>query len=445
MSFNPIRWKLHWQILLALALSTLFACALMPAIGETFSGNVEVFCQFIGKLFMNALKMVIVPLIVASIISGVMHLGAEKGVGRMGFKTFLYYTFSGAAAVLVGVVVVNIIGPGNIDAETAAAMLGRGSETAMSEGLMAKVEGRGTSDLFDIFLRMFPANIVDAATKNGQLLGVITFSLLFGAFIGKLKPEQREVQQKFWESTQEVMLQLTDFIIRFAPIGVFGLVTPVLFNAPIADLIGAIFWFFVTVLLALSIHFFISLGLVLKFVAKVNPITHYKEMVPVLLTAFSTASSSATLPLTIDTVEERAKVSKKTCSFTLPLGATVNMDGTALYECVVVLFIAQLYASTGAVALGLGQQLLVVFLALTTSIGVAGIPAASLVAIAVILPAVGLPVEAIGVVWVTDRILDMCRTSVNVFSDTVGAVAIARSEGEKPYENAEHSTLNTEC
>jgi Na+/H+-dicarboxylate symporter len=436
---NPIRWKLHWQILLALTLAALFACALMPAFDEAFSHNVEAFCQFIGKLFMNALKMVIVPLIVASIISGVMHLGAEKGVGRMGFKTVLYYTCSGAVAVIVGLIVVNLIGPGRIDADTAAAMLGRGSETAISEGLMAKVEGRGTSDLFDIFLRMFPSNIVNAATNNGQLLGVITFSLLFGAFIGKLKPEQREVQQKFWESAQEVMLKLTDFIIRFAPIGVFGLVTPVLYNAPISELIGAIFWFFTTVLLALAIHFFINLGLVLKYVGKVNPTTHYKEMTPVLLTAFSTASSSATLPLTIETVEERAKVSKKTCSFTLPLGATVNMDGTALYECVVVLFIAQLYASTGAVALGLGEQLLVVFLALTTSIGVAGIPAASLVAISVILPAVGLPVEAIGVVWVTDRILDMCRTSVNVFSDTVGAVAIARSEGEIPYPRNQES------
>ena len=441
---NPIRWKLHWQILIALTLAVLFACALMPAFGEAFSSNVQVFCTFIGKLFMNALKMVIVPLIVASIIRGVMHLGAEKGVGRMGFKTFLYYTFSGAAAVIIGVVVVNLIGPGNIDAETATAMLGRGSETAISEGLMSKVEGRGTSDMFDIFLRMFPSNIIEAATNNGQLLGVITFSLLFGAFIGKLPQAQRETQQKFWESSQEVMLKLTDFIIRFAPIGVFGLVTPILFNAPISDLIGAIFWFFITVLLALTLHVAINLCLVLKFIGKVNPITHFKEMTPVLLTAFSTASSSATLPLTIETVEERAKVSKKTCSFTLPLGATVNMDGTALYECVVVLFIAQLYASTGQAALGISQQLLVVFLALTTSIGVAGIPAASLVAISVILPAVGLPVEAIGVVWVTDRILDMCRTSVNVLSDTVGAVAIARSEGEMPYENVELSTSNIE-
>ena len=156
-------------------------------------------------------------------------------------------------------------------------------------------------------------------------------------------------------------------------------------------------------------------------------------MIPVLVTAFSTASSSATLPLTMDVVKEKAKVSNKTCAFTLPLGATINMDGTALYECIVVLFISQLYASIGGVDLTVGQQCLVVFLALTTSIGVAGIPAASLVAISIILPAVGLPVEAIGVIWVTDRILDMCRTSVNVYSDTVAAIIIDISEGGYPY------------
>lgn len=433
---NPIRWKLHWQIALSLTLSVVFACFLMPAIEGSFSNSVNSLSRFIGELFLNALKMMIVPLIAASIISGVMHLGAERGVGRIGFKTFLYYTFSGLAAVTVGVLIVNLIRPGIIDAETATAMLGRGSETAINEDLVTKVDGRGTNDLTGIFLRMFPPNIVDAATSNGQLLGVITFSLLFGAFIGKLPEKQRKTQQDFWESAQEVMLRFTDFIICFAPIGVFGLVTPILYDAPIRELIGAILMFFLTVLLALTVHLFFSLGLALKFFGKINPITHYKEMAPVILTAFSTASSSATLPLTIDTVEERAKISKKTCSFTLPLGATVNMDGTALYECIVVLFIAQLYASTGAIALDITQQLLVVFLALTTSIGVAGIPAASLVAIAIILPAVGLPVEAIGVVWIVDRILDMCRTSVNVFSDTVGAVVIARSEGEQPYETS---------
>ena len=433
MTLNPIRWKLHWQILLSLALAALVAIFVLPNSSESVVAAVETVCQRMGKLFMNALKMVIVPLVVSSIIAGVMRLGAEQGVGRMGGKTLLYYTLSGATAVLVGMLAVNLIGPGRIDAETATAMLGQAGPIAAEQGLMAKVEGKSSSDIADILLRMFPDNIIQAATSNGSLLGIITFSLLYGLFIGKIEPKMRDAQQAFWDSSQQVMLKLTEFIIRFAPIGVFGLVTPVIYAAPIKDLFGAILMFFITVLLALAIHTFITLAFALKFLGKVGPGKHYQAMAPVMLTAFSTASSSATLPLTMDTVEERAKVSKKTCSFTLPLGATVNMDGTALYECVVVLFIAQLYAATGQVALDLGQQLTVVFLALTTSIGVAGIPAASLVAIAIILPAVGLPVEAIGVVWVTDRILDMCRTAVNVFSDTVGAVVIAKSEGEEPY------------
>jgi Na+/H+-dicarboxylate symporter len=246
----------------------------------------------------------------------------------------------------------------------------------------------------------------------------------------------RAVQKQFWESFQAVILKLTEWIISFAPIGVFGLVLPILYNAPIGDLIHTLFAFFITVFLGLLIHLLFVLGILLKLFARINPFTHLKAMLPVLLTAFSTASSSATLPLTMDVVKEKAKVSNKTCAFTLPLGATINMDGTALYECIVVLFISQLYASIGGVDLTLGQQGLVVFLALTTSIGVAGIPSASLVAISIILPAVGLPVEAIGVIWVTDRMLDMCRTSVNVYSDTVAAIIIDNSEGGSPYSQA---------
>ena len=433
MTSNPLRWALHWQILAALLLAALFGLAVLPAASAGFADGFTAFCDFLGTLFMNALRMIIVPLIVASVISGVMHLGAEHGVGRLGLKTLAYYLCSGAAAVVVGLLVVNAIGPGRIDAETASAMLGRAGETSASQGLLEKVEGRGTGDILEIFLRMFPSNVVEAASNNGQLLGVIVFAILFGLFIGKLPEGPRETQQRFWDSAQQVMLRLTECIIRFAPIGVFGLVTPVLLDAPFAELFGAILLFFLTVLAALALHFFLNLGLALKFGARIPPGRHYSGMAPVLLTAFSTSSSSATLPLTMDTVGERAGVSGKICSFTLPLGATVNMDGTALYECVVVLFIAQLSAAAGGVALGLADQLVVVLLALATSVGVAGIPAASLVAISVILPAVGLPVEAIGVVWVTDRILDMCRTAVNVFSDTVGAVIISRSEGETPY------------
>ena len=430
---NPLRWSLHWQIFSALILAVIVGCGLLPILDSTLANQLEAICIFTGQLFMNALKMMIVPLIVASIISGVLQMANEKGLGRIGLKTCAYYTVSGAVAVLIGLLVVNWIQPGEVASSTAQALLGNGGEVAGSQGLLDKVSGRGSEDLFGVFLRMFPSNIVSAASSNGQLLGVICFSILFGLFIGQLKGMQKETQCNFWEGAQTVMIRMTQAIIRFAPIGVFALVTPVLWHAPFGALIDTLAWFFVTVVLALTIHFAINLALILRLLGKIQPLQHYRAMAPVLLTAFSTASSSGTLPLTMETVEKKAQLSKKTCAFTLPLGATVNMDGTALYECVVVLFIAQLYAATGQAPLDISQQVLVVILALTTSIGVAGIPAASLVAIAVILPAVGLPVEAIGVVWVTDRLLDMGRTAVNVFSDTVAAVVIARSEGECPY------------
>jgi proton glutamate symport protein len=185
-------------------------------------------------------------------------------------------------------------------------------------------------------------------------------------------------------------------------------------------------YFFITVLLGLALHFFVSTSIILRVLGRVNPLRHYRAMAPALLTAFSTSSSSATLPVTMECVEQRAGVSNKVSSFVLPLGATVNMDGTALYECVAAMFIAQAYG----LDLTFSTQFIIVMLALVTSIGVAGIPSASLVAISVILAAIGLPLEGIGLILAVDRVLDMCRTAVNVYGDSVGAVVIARLEGE---------------
>ena len=433
MNLNPLKWSLHWQILGSLTLSFITGIYLLPILESSATETWIYFSDFIGDLFMNALKMMIIPLIITSMVAGVMQLGSHSGVGRIGFKTTLYYTLSGLCAVLIGLLLVNVLQPGNIDKETATIMLGEASNTSSEKALFQKIENRGSGDLWDIFKRMLPSNIFNAASDNGQLLGIIVFSILYGLFAGKLPEQAKSFQLQFWESSQSIILSITEFIIRFAPIGVFGLVLPIIYNAPLSELVNTLLLFFLTVFLGLIIHMFVSLSLCLKLCTQINPLKHYKTMLPVILTAFSTASSSATLPLTIDTLSNQSKVSKKTCAFTLPLGATINMDGTALYECVVVLFISQLYASIGGVDLSFGQQSLVVLLALTTSIGVAGIPAASLVAIAIILPAVGLPIEAIGVVWITDRILDMCRTSVNVYSDTVAAILIAHSEGERPY------------
>ncbi len=429
--WNPLRWQLHWQILAALILAALTGVTLsvtgMKAspVGE----GVNVVCEFLGTLFMNGLKMIVVPLVFTSIVSGMLQMGGDSNFARMGLKTLAYYTFSGLVAILIGLAVVNIMRPGIVSLELAENIAGQAQDPAE---FMDKVEGKGAGVLFGLILRMFPPNIIHAATDNGQLLGLITFSLLFGFFIARLPEHHRTFQDTFWQSTQGVIMGITDLIIRFAPIGVFGLVTPILIRTGF-DLFLPLLWFFLTVVIALALHFFVGLGLMLRFLGKTNPLRHYRAMTPVLLTAFSTASSASTLPVTMETVEKKAGVSNRTASFTLPLGATVNMDGTALYECVVVIFIAQIYSVLQGYDLTFLTQLNVVVLALTTSIGVAGIPAASLVAITVILGAVGLPLEAVGLVWVTDRVLDMCRTSVNVFSDTVGAVIIARSEGEDVY------------
>lgn len=216
-------------------------------------------------------------------------------------------------------------------------------------------------------------------------------------------------------------MRMTDWVMRFAPVGVFALVAKVAAGTALAAL-QPLLLFLLTMLLALAVHFFLVLPLLLRLLGRVDPLRHYQAMAPALLTAFSAASSSATLPLTMECMEKNAGVSNRVSSFVLPLGATVNMAGTALYECVAVLFIAQAYG----VELSLGMQFTVVLLALLTSIGVAGILAASLVAIVIILSAVGLPAEGIGLILAVDRILDMCRTAVNVFSDSCGAVIIGR-------------------
>lgn len=426
---NPIKWKFHWQILFSIALAALIAGvlrALNVDDGSTAHVIIDI-CDFLGNLFMRALKMIIVPLIATSVMCGMLSIGGERNVGKVGGKVILYYAFTGLFAILVGLLLVNIIQPGHVSQETAELIVG---QARMDGSLTEKFDGRSFADIINFFNRMIPTNIMDSATDNGQLLGLIVFCLLFGYFINKLPIKMRAFQVDLWESLQSVMMGITQFITKFAPIGVFGLILPVILRTGL-DIILPLILFFITVLLGLIIHMFGTLSIMLYKIGHINPIRHLKTMLPVLLTAFSSASSSATLPLTMETIEKESGVSNRISSFTLPLGATVNMDGTALYECVVVIFIAQFYGVLEGFDITLITQLKVVILALLTSIGVAGIPAASLVAISLILGFVGLPLEAIGLVWVTDRILDMCRTSVNVYSDTCAAVIIGKLEGEE--------------
>lgn len=420
--------ELHWQILIAILLAGVSGWLVNKSIasgvedpsilGISIVGTFD----YIGSLFLNGLKMIIVPLIMSSIIVGVAGIGSGGNLGKLGGRTMMFYVVTTLAATMVGLLLINIIGPGYVDGVPAGDMLALDSSGAE----IAKIaEGRGPGDVAKVFHDMVPPNIVKAAA-DGQMLGIIFFALLFGYFMTRVQSDLAETLFKFWDSVFHVMMKMTEWIMKFAPIGVYGLVAKVVAQAGFGA-VRPLAVFAITVIIALAIHVAIILPLFLKFFGKVRPYKMFPAMAPAMLTAFSTSSSSATLPITMECVEENLGVSNKISSFVLPLGATVNMNGTALYECAAAMFLAQAYG----LDLTIGTQFSIVFIALLTSVGVAGVPSASLVAIAIILGAVGLPVEAIGVLLVFDRILDMLRTSVNIFGDACCAVIIARLDGEE--------------
>ena len=404
-SGNMKKIALHWQILIALILAIVYGIyADEQAIG---------YVSWMGDVFLRALKMLIIPLILSSLISGIANIGSGSSLGRLGLKTIGYYVSTSLLAIITGQILVNIIRPGV------------GADLNFS----GKVEGlvENQRSLGDTLIEMVPQNIFQAFNDN-DMLAIIFFAILFGFFVTRAREENREVLKKAFNAIFEVMMKITMFVIRFTPLGIFGIVAKVV--AEQDDLMGLVArmgLYMGTVILALSIHFFITLPLIVKFIGRAKPFRHMKNMSTPLLTAFSTSSSGATLPLTITAVEKNSGVSNKISSFTLPLGATINMDGTALYECVAAIFIAQAYG----VELSLIQQGVIVLTALLASIGAAAIPMAGLVMITVILTAVGLPLEGVGLILAVDRIIDMFRTCTNVWSDSCGAVIIAKSEGEK--------------
>ena len=399
--------KLHWQILIALFLSIVFALIFPEWV---------VYVSWTGDLFLRALKMIIVPLILTSIVSGVVNIGDAQNLGRLGLKTILYYVTTSLFAILTGLILVNILQPGV------------GANLGFTENIESLTNV--SDSLGNILLRLVPTNIVNALA-TGDMLAIIFFSILIGYFITKLSNTYKDPIINLFNGGFDLMMKVTSFIIKFTPIGIFGIVAGVVADQAgdkhaLLGIVQRLGIYMAAVLGGLAFHSMVTLPLLLKIVGKVNPWFHFKAMTTPLLTAFSTSSSSATLPLTMDAVENNAGVSNKVTSFVLPLGATVNMDGTALYECVAAMFIAQAYG----IDLSFLQQMIVVATALLASIGAAGIPMAGLVMITVILSAVGLPLEGIGLILVVDRILDMCRTTINVWSDSCGAVIIAKSEGE---------------
>lgn len=384
--------------------------------------NIVEIYDLIGKLFLNALTLVVVPLVVSSIISGSARLGAENGLGSLGSKTFAYFLLTSSLAVLVGYFCVTLISPGS---SMTLATADFSAVTKATEVVIQNTSQEGSfAKISQILLQIVPSNIL-AAASQGQMLGLIPFCLLFGYFSTKIDPQQASVMLSFWNGLFQIMMKITLQVMRALPIGVFGLVAKVVATTG-ADSFISVAWFFATVVLAISIYMGILLPLLLKLQG-LSPLAHFKAMAPALLTAFSTSSSAATLPIAIECIEKKAGVSSRISTFTLPLGASVNLSGTALHQCVVVFFIAQLYG----IPLSLATQMIILGLCLVTTLGMAGIPSASLIAVVIILQTIGLPIEGVTSVLAVERFLDMFRTTASVFGNSCCALLIAKSEGEK--------------
>lgn len=364
--------------------------------------------NLLAEIFLRLLRMAIMPLIITSIISGVVSVGSAAGLGKLSAKTFGYYIFSSLLAISTGLILVNIFKPG------VGAKVGfvQAPETVVA----------AEQDLTQFLLRIIPENPF-SALANGEVLPVIFFCILFGFFVTKLSEKPRLQLTVFFQAAFETMMKVTHFVVLSAPLGVFGIMARIVAKTGFAAF-ESLGYYFLVVLMGLAIHAFVSLPLLLKIAGQMNPVIHFKGMMSALLTAFSTCSSMVTLPLTMEAVTEKSKVPQKIANFTLPIGATVNMDGTALYEGVATIFIAQVYG----IELGIGSQAMVLLTALLASIGAASVPMSGLVMMSVILSAVGLPLEGVAIILAVDRVLDMFRTSVNVLSDSVGAVVVARLE-----------------
>ena len=404
---------LHWQILIGIGLGIaagILLCRITPY------ENWSKYIKWAGDIFLHGLQMIVIPLVFTSIALGVAGMGNSAALGRIAGKTILYYIVTTAIAATIGLTLVNLIEPGD------------GANLNLAE----KVSSVNTENVsfIDQIVAIVPSNIFKAMA-DGNLLPIIFFAVIFGFFMNKVDQKHSLTLTNVFTAIYEVIMKVTFFIIRLAPYGVFAIVANVVgkqANDPkalltMAESLGV---FVLTIWGGLLIHGVIVLPLLVRVLGKQNPWRHIKKMSTALLTAFSTCSSGAALPINIRDSQEKCGVSNKIASFVLPLGCTINMNGTALYECVTALFIAQAYG----IDLSLAQQLMIIFTALLAAIGTAGIPMAGMVMLTIVLSAVGLPLEGIGLVLAVEQLCDMPRTCINSYGDSCGAVIIAHSEGE---------------
>ncbi len=400
-----LKLSLPWQILIAIALGVLFGF---------FFHNYTEYIAWAGDIFLRLLKMIVIPIVFSSLVVGVASIGKSADLGRVAGKTFLFYISTTLVATIIGLLLVNIFKPGV------------GVEIAPSE----VVSGESVSFL-DQIINIFPSNIF-SSLSNGDLLQVIFFAMIFGFFITKSTDKVRTTLIDLFQAVFEVVMKITLFIIKLTPFGVFSIVATMIAKEAgdmekLINIAHSLGMYLLIVWGGCLIQGGIVLPSLVKILGKENPWRHIQKMSTAILTAFSTCSSGAALPISLKDSQEKCGISNKIASFTLPLGATINMNGTALYEGVTVLFIAQAYG----VDLTIGNQILILGTVLLAAIGAAGIPMAGLVMLSVVLSVAGLPLEGVGLVIAVQQLCDMPRTALNSYGDMCGAVVIAKSEGEK--------------
>ncbi len=405
---------LHWQILIGIGLGIatgILLCRITPY------ENWSPYIKWAGDIFLRGLRMIVIPLVFTSIALGVAGMGNSAALGRIAGKTILYYIVTTAIAAAIGLTLVNIVKPG----------------VGANLNLAEKVTSIGTGEVsfIDQIVAIVPSNIFESMAK-GDLLPIIFFAILFGLFMNKVDKKHTGTLSDLFTAIYEVIMKITFFLIRLAPVGVFSIVANVVgkqANDPQAliNMAGSLGVFVLVVWGGLLIQGAVVLPTLVRVLGKQNPWRHISKMSTVLLTAFSTCSSGAALPINIRDSQEKCGISNKIASFVLPLGSTINMNGTALYECVTAIFIAQAYG----IDLTLVQQIMIIFTALLAAIGTAGIPMAGMVMLTIVLSAVGLPLEGIGLVLAVEQLCDMPRTCINTYGDSCGAVIIAHSEGEQ--------------
>ncbi|MEL6539753.1 MAG: dicarboxylate/amino acid:cation symporter [Bacteroidota bacterium] len=424
----------HIQIMVGLALG-LFYAILSIRLGLPASFTVHYIKPF-GTIFLNSLKLVAIPLIFASLVVGVSSIGDVTKLSRIGSKTFLIYTATTVLAVVIGLCIANLLQPGTVISPQTRDRL-TSLYAGQAEQQRVTLEQIQEVAPLQVLVNLVPENLVATMSSNLNLLQVVLIAIFFGVALLRIPPRKSKPVILFFEGLNEAITEVIRFIMRLAPLGVFALVSSLLIEVAgdnaddIFDVLYALLWYVVTVSFGLMLMTFVVYPILIKLLTKISYVDFFKGIRPAQIVAFTTSSSSAALPVTMERVEKHLGVSEEVSSFVLPLGATVNMDGTALYQGIAVVFIAQALG----LDLSIAAQLTIVANVAASSIGVAGVPGAAIVTTAMILQTIGIPASGLALILAPDRILDMCRTATNVTGDAAVAVIVASSEGELAEED----------